>query len=112
VRGESVHQLERVIHTGPIRSDRGRRGDEKVLISGALTLLANAVIAYNTWKLHQALERRRSASGPVPADDILAHISPIGFRHINFHGVYRFPLDRYLDRLMPSAMPQAIVVGG
>jgi hypothetical protein len=39
-------------------------------------------------------------------------ISPIGFRHINFHGVYRFPLDRYLDRLMPSAMPQAIVVGG
>jgi TnpA family transposase len=48
-RGESVHQLARVIHTGPIRSDRGRRREEKVLISGALTLLANAVIAYNTW---------------------------------------------------------------
>jgi hypothetical protein len=26
-------------------------------ISGALTLLINAVIAYSTWKLHQALER-------------------------------------------------------
>jgi TnpA family transposase len=29
-RGESVHQLERVIHTGPIRSDRGSRRDEKI----------------------------------------------------------------------------------
>jgi hypothetical protein len=27
------------------------------MISGALTLLTNAVIAYNTWKLHQVLER-------------------------------------------------------
>jgi TnpA family transposase len=111
VRGESVHQLERVIHTGPIRSDRGRRGDEKVLISGALTLLTNAVIAYNTWKLHQVVERRRAAGKPVPADDILAHISPIGLRHINFHGVCRFPLERYLDRLMPSAVSPPLVVG-
>jgi TnpA family transposase len=57
VRGESVHQLERVIHAGPIRVDRGRRRDEKVMISGALTLLTNAVIANNTWNLHQVLER-------------------------------------------------------
>jgi hypothetical protein len=27
------------------------------MISGALTLLTNTVIAYNTWKLHQVLER-------------------------------------------------------
>ena len=52
-RGESVHQLARIIDTGPIRSDRGRRREEKILISGALTLLTNAVIAYNTWKLPQ-----------------------------------------------------------
>ncbi len=61
VRGESAHQLERVIHAGPIRVDRGRRRDEKVMINGALTLLPNAVIAYNTWKLHQVLERSREA---------------------------------------------------
>jgi hypothetical protein len=73
VRGESVHQLERVIHAGPIRVDRGRRRDEKVMIRGALTLLTNAVIAYNTWKLHQVLERSREAGQPVPSDEILAH---------------------------------------
>ena len=94
-----------------LRSDRGRRRDEKVLISGALTLLTNAVIAYNTWKLHQVLERRRAAGRPVPSDAILAHIAPIGFRHINFHGVYRFPLERYLDRLLPSVPNQPLVIG-
>ena len=70
-RRESVHQLERVIHVGPIRVDCGRRRDEKVMISGALTLLANAVIAYKTWKLRQVLERSREAGRPVPSDAIL-----------------------------------------
>jgi len=110
VRGESVHQLERVIHAGPIRVDRGRRRDEKVMISGALTLLTNAVIAYNTWKFHQVLERSREAGQPVPSDEILAHIAPIAFRHINFQGIYRFPLERYLDRLLPS-FPQQLAAG-
>jgi len=102
-RGESVHQLERVIHAGPIRYDRGRRRDERIMISGALTLLTNAVIAFNTWRLHQVLERRKVSGRSVPADELLAHIAPIAFRHINFHGVYRFPVERYLDRLLPSA---------
>ena len=111
VRGESVHQLERVIHAGPIRYDRGRRRDEKIMISGALTLLTNAVIAYNTWKLHQVIERCKQAGQSVPSDAILAHIAPIAFRHINFQGIYRFPLERYLDRLLPSAPSQLIAVG-
>jgi TnpA family transposase len=103
VRGESVHQLERAIHYGPIRADRGRRREELVLISGALTLLTNAVIAFNTWKLHEVLDRRRTTGRPIPADAILAHIAPIAFSHINFRGSYRFPIDHYLDRLLPSA---------
>jgi len=52
--------------------------------------------------LHQVLERSREAGQPVPSDAILAHIAPIAFRHINFQGIYRFPLERYLDRLLPS----------
>jgi hypothetical protein len=103
VRGEFVHQLERVIHAGPIRYDRGPRRDERIMISGALTLLTNAVIAYNIWKLHKVLERRKASGRPVPPDEILAHVAPIAFRHINFHGVYRFPVERYLDQLLPSA---------
>jgi TnpA family transposase len=103
VRGESVHELERVIHYGPIRADRGRRRDELVLISGALTLLTNAVIAFNTWKLNEALEKRKASGRPLPPDTILAHVAPNAYSHINFRGIYRFPLEQYLDRLLPSA---------
>ena len=106
-----MHQLEQVIHTGPIRSDRGRRRDEKVLICGTLTLLTNAVIAYNTWKVDRAIQRRRAAGHQVPSDAILTHIAPIGFRHINFHGVYRCPSERYLNRLMPAAPTQSVAAG-
>jgi hypothetical protein len=105
VRGESVHQLERAIHYGPIRADRGRRREELALISGALTLLTNAVIAFNTWKLHEAIEWRRQAGRPVPADTILAHVAPFGFSHINFRGICRFPIDQYIDRLLPPDHP-------
>ena len=34
------------------------------MISRALTLLTNAVIAYNTWKLNRVLERSREAGPP------------------------------------------------
>jgi len=63
------------------------------------------------WKLHQVLERSREAGHPVPSDEILAHIAPIAFRHINFRGIYRFPLERYLDRLLPSVLPRKIAAG-
>src|SRR5580704_2759386 len=106
VREESVHQLERAIHYGPIRADRGRRRDELVLISGALTLLTNIVIAYNTWKLNEVLDRRRAAGRSIPYDSVLQHIAPIAFSHINFRGIYRFPIEHYLDRLLPSLGPQ------
>ena len=111
VRGESVHQLQRAIHYGPIRAHRGRRRDELALISGALTLLTNAVVAYNTWKLNEVIEGRRKAARAIPPDEILAHIAPIAFGHINFRGVYRFPLERYVDRLVPSAPAVKIAVG-
>jgi hypothetical protein len=107
VRGESVHQLERAIHYGPIRADRGRRRDELVLISGALTLLTNIVIAYNTWTLNEVLDRRRAAGHSVPSDSVLQHIAPIAFSHINFRGIYRFPIEHYLGRLLPSHQRKA-----
>jgi len=76
------------------------------MISGALTLLTNAVIAYDTWKFHQILERRKVCGRQVPCDENLAHIAPTAFRHINFHGTYSFPIERYLDGLLPSVSAQ------
>jgi hypothetical protein len=35
--------------------------------------------------------------------DALRSIGPVGHRHINFRGTYRFPVERYADRLVASA---------
>jgi hypothetical protein len=56
------------------------------------------------------LERRREADKPVPSNENLAHIDPIAFRHINFQGIYSFPLERYLDRLLPT-VPHKVAAG-
>jgi hypothetical protein len=81
------------------------------VISGALTLLTNAVIAYNTWKLDEHLEARRRAGKSLPSDEITPHIAPIAFGHINFRGMHRFPLERYVDRLVPSGLATRKAVG-
>jgi hypothetical protein len=67
-----------------------------------LTLLTNAVVAYNTWKLNEVVKVRTLTGRAAPPAEVLAHIAPIAFGHINFRGTYRFPLERYVDRLIPS----------
>ena len=49
--GEAVHSLQRAIHNGMITAKQGRTTEELGTISGALTLLANIVMAWNTHHL-------------------------------------------------------------
>src|SRR4051812_10205247 len=45
--GEAVHSLQRAIHNGMITAKHGRTTEQLGAISGALTLLANIVMAWN-----------------------------------------------------------------
>lgn len=98
-RGESVHQLQRVIYTGRIPASRGRRRDELVAISGAHGLLTNIVLAWNTWKINEQYARGREKRQPLE-DKWIAHVGPAHFRHINFEGLMSFGLKPYLDNLL------------
>jgi Tn3 transposase DDE domain len=84
------------------------RREALTLMSGALSLLANAVIAYDTWKLDEHIQAWELSGRTMPSPDILAHIAPVAFGHINFGRVYRFPIERHAGRLVPS-MPAALV---
>jgi hypothetical protein len=55
--GEAVHSLQRAIHNGMITAKQGRTTEELGTISGALTLLANIVMAWNTHHLQVMLDR-------------------------------------------------------
>jgi len=38
---------------------------------------------------------------------MLEHLAPIAFSHINFRGIYRFLIEQYLGRLLPSHQRKA-----
>ena len=65
-----------------------------VAISRAHALLTNIVLAWNTSRMDGVVSRLR-ASG-LPIEDVwLRRIGPAHFSHINFHGTYRFNLEKY-----------------
>ncbi|PJN92551.1 hypothetical protein CNY89_28720, partial [Amaricoccus sp. HAR-UPW-R2A-40] len=58
-------------------------------------------VLWNTTYLQAAIERLSAAGRPV-SDDHLAHLSPLGWQHINLTGDYL-----WADDDMPADPPQA-----
>src|SRR3954451_18021938 len=54
--GEAVHSLQRAIHNRMITAKHGRTMEELGTISGALTLLANIVMAWNTHRIQAMID--------------------------------------------------------
>lgn len=101
-RGESVHQLQRAIYFGRISPSRGRREDEMVAISGCHALLTNVVIAWNTHRMQQVVDRFAKEKHPIE-DDWIAHMGPVHFSGINFRGTMEFAVEEYVDALLERA---------
>jgi TnpA family transposase len=100
---ESRHQLaRRIFHgqRGELRQ-RYREGQEDQL--GALGLVLNAVVLWNTRYLDAALAALR-ASGYDVRDEDVGRLSPLGFRHVNFLGRYSFSNPRW-ERCASSVTP-------
>jgi len=103
--GESMHELQRAIHNGPIRARHGRSREELTAISGALTLLTNIVMAWNTAQMQRVADARWGPRGS-PA---LARIAPVAFSHTNMRGMLSFSLGALRQRLIGSiAEPRAM----
>lgn len=98
-RGESVHLLQRAIYYGKVPSDRGRRPDEMIAISGSHTLLTNMVLAWNTHKMQDAVDCWRKSGRPID-DAWVRRMGPGHFPHINFRGTFRFGVERYAEVLL------------
>ena len=107
-RGEGRHRLARAVfhgQKGELRQ-RYREGQEDQL--GALGLVVNMVVLWNTRYLGVALDRLRAEGIVVDAEDV-ARLSPLGFGHINLQGRYTFVLAEPLARgaLRPLHDPAA-----
>ena len=89
-KGEARHALKRAINFHQRDELRDRTGEGQHYRVAGLNLLAAIIIYWNTMKLGEAVVARRKAGLAIPAE-FLAHVSPLGWPHINLTGEYRWP---------------------
>ncbi len=96
-KGERRHSLARVIFHGQRGEVRQhyRQGQEDQL--GALGLVLNCVVLWNTQYIDAAVTHLR-AGGRTIADDDVVRVSPFIHRHINMLGRYFFALPEEIQR--------------
>lgn len=87
-KGEAMNSLARAIFFGKHGEFRERALQDQLQRASALSILINAIIIWNTVYLSKATEMLKSTYGFN--EELLKHISPLGWEHINFLGEYRF----------------------
>lgn len=106
-RHESRHSLARLTFHGKKGELRQpyREGQEDQL--GALGLVVNAIVFWNTRYIALALDRLRT-QGKIVRDEDVERLSPLGHEHINLHGRYYFGLPEEIQRgdLRPLRDPE------
>ncbi len=101
-RGEAVHTVQRAIHYGKIPLELALHDVSLAAVSSSLTLLSNAVMAWNTLHMQHALETIEAIGGESMRADDLRQIAPTRLEGINLRGTLDFPIARYAHRLLPS----------
>ncbi|NRB03473.1 MAG: Tn3 family transposase [Rhodobacteraceae bacterium] len=89
-KGEVHHALKnalRIGRQGEIRDRSSRAQDDRL---AGLNLLAAIIIYWNTKRLDQIIAKRRHAETYDP-ENLLSHVSPLGWAHILITGEYRWP---------------------
>jgi len=92
-KGERSHALSRFLFFGKEGAVRGRTFQDQVNTFSCLAVLHNAVVAWNTLRIGEAVAGLR-AEGHVITDQGLARASPLLHGHLNPFGQYRFDLAR------------------
>lgn len=105
-RGEDRHKLARAVFhgkRGELRQ-RYREGQEDQL--GALGLVVNIIVLWNTLYMDAALQQLRQESYPINPEDV-SRLSPLVFNHINLLGRYAFSVPESVQRgeLRPLRTP-------
>jgi Tn3 transposase DDE domain len=99
--------VQRAIHQGKIPVELTRHRHSMMAVSSALTLLTNAVMAWNTQHMQRALDTIEKLGNQPVLPEHLRSIAPTSLEGINLRGTFDFPIANYVHRLMPSLMVAA-----
>ncbi len=85
-KGESRNSLARAVFIHRLGEIRDRTFENQKHRASGLNLIVTAITLWNTRYLARAIETMRKTER-VP-DDLLAHLSPLGWEHVNLTGDY------------------------
>jgi hypothetical protein len=80
-------------------------------VADALSLLANIVMAWNTAQMQEVLDLWAQRGGGSVPPELIGRIAPTRTEGINPRGVFRFPVERYVDKILPSVAADKTTVG-
>ena len=89
-KGEAHHALKNALRIGRQGEIRDRTTESQHYRLAGLNLLAAIIIYWNTKHLGIAVTKRQKSGFTTP-DELLSHVSPLGWAHILLTGEYRWP---------------------
>ncbi|EAG2243658.1 Tn3 family transposase, partial [Listeria monocytogenes] len=100
-KGEAMNGLARAIFFGKQGELRERTIQHQLQRASALNIIINAISIWNTLHLTTAVEYKKQTGSFN--EDLLHHMSPLGWEHINLLGEYHFNSEKVvsLDSLRP-----------
>jgi len=106
-KGEATNALARAIFFGKHGELRERVLADQLQRASALNIIINSISIWNTVYLTQAAEYMKSNS--QFDEELMKHISPLGWEHINFLGEYKFEIKQVGDmkQLRPLRLLEA-----
>ena len=87
-KGEAMNALSRAIFFGKRGELRERELQDQLQRASALNILINTICVWNTKYLEKAIEYCKTQEDLD--EELLKHISPLNWAHINFLGEYSF----------------------
>ena len=108
-KGEARNSLARAVFLHRLGEIRDRTYENQQHRASGLNLVVTAIILWNTRYLERAVVTLRQAAVEVP-DEMLAHLSPLGWEHVNLTGDYvwgdQHSMSENTGGLRPLRTPQ------
>lgn len=100
-----MHVLEHALETGKVPRHQMSHSARLASVSSSITLLSNIVMAWTTARMQQSLVTLPGDIAALAVPENLGHITPIQERLVNFRGLFLFPIERCMARLLPALQP-------
>lgn len=86
-KGEARNALARAVFFNRLGELRDRTYENQRHRACGLNLVVASIVLWNTAYIERAIKTLRERGQPIP-DDLLAHLSPLGWEHVNLTGDY------------------------